>query len=248
MWMAWGGARLCAIPGKWLESLTTESIVNGAIPVGASTYRFVFRTSGSPVVFTIQFWQICIVKTTGLPEVLNTNLYVDAPTGMAPFTIDSVVSDSSHFPGIAHKRAPPQAIHIRDNAIHGGTQRGLVVRAGYNPLNTISGNTINGNHYALDLVADALPVLGANTLGGNVTDTLLLHGGTLPVSHTLPQLGFRWRVTQPMVVDAGATLTVLAGDTVAFDDLASLTIGGAPPAALNPAGAAGAGGPVSPAP
>ena len=187
-----------------------------------------------------QICQNCIVKTTGLPEVLNTNLYVDAPTGVAPFTIDSVVSDSSHFHGIVVKRAPPQGIQIRDNAIQRATQTGLVVRAGYNPLNTISGNTINGNHYALDLVADALPVLAANTLGGNVTDTLLLHGGTLPVSHTLPQLGFRWRVTQPMVVDAGATLTVLAGDTVVFDDLASLTIGGAQPAALNAAGTAGA--------
>jgi len=191
-----------------------------------------------------QFCQNCEVKTTGFFEPLNTNLYVDAPNGTAPFTIDSIVSDSSHFYGIVVKRAPPQGFRVRDNAIQHAVQTGLVIRAGYNPLDTISGNIISGNQYAVDLVADVLPVFdgGANNLAGNVRDTLLLHGGTLSIADTLPQLGggFRWRVTQPMVVDGGAAFTVLAGDTVTFDDLASLTIGGASPSAFRALGTPGA--------
>ena len=188
-----------------------------------------------------QICQNCIVKTTGLPEVLSTNLYVDAPTGTAPFTIDSVVSDSSHFHGIVVKRAPPEGVRVRDNVIQHAAQTGLVIRGAYNPKDTISGNTISGNQYAVDVVADVLPQFdaSANTLTGNIRDTLLLHGGTLSIADTLPQLGFRWRVTQPMSVDAGAEFTVLAGDTVTFDDLASLTIGGGQPAALHAVGTAG---------
>ncbi len=185
-----------------------------------------------------QICQNCIVKTTGLPEVLNSTLWVDAPTGTAPFDIDSVVSDSSHFYGIVVKRAPPQGIRVRDNTIRNAAFTGLVLRGQHNSQDVISGNTITGNHYAVDLPADVLPQFdaGVNNLAGNVTDTLLLHGGTLAVSDTLPRLGFRWRVTQPMVVDSGATFTVEAGDTVTFDDLASLTIGGAQPSALQAAG------------
>jgi YVTN family beta-propeller protein len=215
---------------------------------------FLGAQSGTPVVRHIRLagggyqpqsqiiCQNCFVKTTGFSETLNTNLYVDAPTGTAPFIIDSVVSDSSHFYGIVVKRAPPQGFRVRDNVIQDAAQTGLVIRAGYNPLDEISGNVISGNQYAVDVVADVLPVFdgGANNLTGNVRDTLLLHGGTLSINDTLPQLGFRWRVTQPMVVDAGAEFTVLAGDTVVFDDLASLTIGGASPAALQAAGTAGA--------
>ncbi|TMQ05188.1 MAG: hypothetical protein E6J91_41200, partial [Deltaproteobacteria bacterium] len=165
-----------------------------------------------------QICQNCIVKTTGLPEVLNSALWVDAPTGTAPFAIDSVVSDSSHFYGIVVKRAPPQGIRVRDNTIRNAAATGLVLRGPHNAQDVISGNTITGNHYAVDLPADVLPQFdaGVNNLAGNVADTLLLHGGTLAVSDTLPRLGFRWRVTQPLVVDSGATFTVEAGDTVTF--------------------------------
>ncbi len=215
---------------------------------------FLGSQSGTPVVRHIrfvkggyqpttgQFCQNCIVKTTGFHEILNSTLWVDAPSGTAPFDIDSVVSDSSHFYGIVVKRAPPQGVRVRDNTIRNATFTGLVLRSGYNSQDVISGNTITGNHYAVDLPADVLPQFdaGANNLAGNVTDTLLLHGGTLAVSDTLPRLGFRWRVTQPLVVDAGAEFTVLAGDTVVFDDPASLTIGGAAPAALHAAGTAAA--------
>src|SRR6266516_804825 len=189
-----------------------------------------------------QICQNCIVKTTGFNEILNSTLWVDAPTGTAPFDIDSVVSDSSHFYGIVVKRAPPQGIRVRDNTIRNATFTGLVLRGQHNSQDVISGNTITGNHYAVDLPADVLPQFdaGANNLAGNVTDTLLLHGGTLAVSDTLPRLGFRWRVTQPMVVDSGATFTVEAGDTVTFDALASLTIGGGTPSALNAVGTPGA--------
>jgi YVTN family beta-propeller protein len=116
------------------------------------------------------------------------------------------------------------------------------MRGRHNAQDVISGNTITGNQYAVDVQADVLPQFDAavNNLATNVTDTLLLHGGTLSVSDTLPQLGFRWRVTQGVVVDSGATFTVLAGDTVVFDDLASLTIGGGAPSAFHAAGSAGA--------
>jgi YVTN family beta-propeller protein len=185
-----------------------------------------------------QVCQNCLVKTTGFFEPLNANLYVDAPTGSAPFVIELIDSDSSHFYGIVVKRAPPQGFQVRDNTIQRAAVTGLVVRAPYNPLDAINGNTLTGNHYALDVTAGVLPLTGPNTLAGNLTDTLLLHGGTLPVSDTLPQLGFRWRVTQPMVVD-GAEFTVMAGDTVVFDDPARLIIGGASPAALQAAGTVG---------
>ena len=185
-----------------------------------------------------QICQNCIVKTTGLPEILNATLWVDAPSGTAPFDIDSVTSDSSHFHGIVVKRAPPQGVRVRDNTIRGATFTGLVMRGRHNALDVVSGNTISGNHYAVDVPADVLPQFdaGVNSLAGNVADTLLLHGGTLAVNDTLPRLGFRWRVTQGVVVDSGATLTVLAGDTVVFDDLASLTIGGGAPSAFHAAG------------
>jgi len=179
------------------------------------------------------------VKTTGFFEPLNANLYLDAPTGTAPVVIDSVVSDSSHFYGIVVKRTPPPGVQVRDDSISNAAAAGLVWRAAYNPNDDISGNTLVGNHYALDVTADVLPRVPSNTLASNVTDTLLLHGGTVPVTQTLPQLGFRWRVTQPVVVDSGAVFTVAAGDTVTFDPAGSLTIGGATPSALNAAGTVG---------
>jgi YVTN family beta-propeller protein len=213
---------------------------------------FLGAQSGTPVVRHLrlarggyqpdlgQVCQNCLVKTTGFFEPLNTNLYVDAPTGTAPFVIDSVVSDSSHLYGIVVKRSPPQGAQVRDNSINHAASAGLVWRASFNPNDDISGNTLVGNHYAVDVVADVLPKVPANTLSGNVTDTLLLHGGTVPVTQTLPQLGFRWRVTQAVVVDSGAVFSVLPGDTVTFDPAGSLTIGGAIPSALNAAGTVGA--------
>ncbi|HYU67009.1 MAG TPA: Ig-like domain-containing protein, partial [Jatrophihabitantaceae bacterium] len=177
----------------------------------------------------------------GFFEPLNANLWVDAPLGSAPLAIDSIVSDSSYFHGIVVKRGPPQGIRVRDNLIRQSAGTGLVSRARqYNAADTISGNTITGNFYALDLPAHVLPGLGANTFAGNARDTLLLHGGTLVASDTLPQLGFRWRVTQSVTVDSGAVFSVLAGDTVVFDPNVMLTIGGAVPSALNATGTVGA--------
>jgi YVTN family beta-propeller protein len=187
-----------------------------------------------------QVCQNCLIKTTGFFEPLNTSLYVDAPNGTAPFTIDSVVSDSSHLYGIAVKRTPPQGVQLRDDSISNAAWAGLAWRGAYNPNDDISGNTLVGNHYALDITADVLTEVPSNSLTGNLTDTLLLHGGTVPVTQTLPQLGFRWRVTQPVVVDSGAVFTVAAGDTVTFDPAGSLTIGGATPSALNAVGTPGA--------
>jgi len=183
-----------------------------------------------------QVCQNCLIKTTGFFEPLNTSLFVDAPNGTAPFTIDSVVSDSSHLYGIAVRRTPPLGVQVRDDSISNAAAAGLVWRAPYNPNDDISGNTLVGSHYALDIVADVLPKVPSNNLASNVTDTLLLHGGTVPVTQTLPDLAFRWRVTQPVVVDSGAVFTVVAGDTVTFDPAGSLTIGGATPSALNAVG------------
>ncbi len=212
---------------------------------------FLGSQSGTPVVrhmrlvrggYQPQLGQVCLnclIKTTGFFEPLNTSLYIDAPSGTAPFTIDSVVSDSSHLYGIAVKRTPPQGVQVRDDSISNAAAAGLVWRAAYNPNDDISGNTLVGNHYALDVVADVLPKVPSNNLTGNLTDTLLLHGGTVPLTQTLPDLAFRWRVTQPVVVDSGAVFTVAAGDTVTFDPAGSLTIGGATPSAFSAAGTLG---------
>ena len=212
---------------------------------------FLGAQSGTPVVRHLrlarggyqpqlgQVCQNCLIKTTGFFEPLNANLYVDAPTGTAPLVIDWVVSDPTHFSGMVVTRPPPRGVLARHDSISNAAAAGLVWRASYNPNDDISGNTLVGNHYALDVVADVLPKVPTNALAANLTDTLLLHGGTVPVTQTLPQLGFRWRVTQPVVVDSGAVLTVAAGDTVTFDPAGSLTIGGATPSALNAAGTVG---------
>jgi len=183
-----------------------------------------------------QVCQNCEVLVKGFFEPLTTTLFVDAPTGTAPIVIDSVVSDSSHFYGIVVKRTPPQGVQVRDDSISNAAAAGLVWRAPYNPNDDISGTTLVGNHYALDVVADVLAHVASNTLAANVTDTLLLHGGTVAVTLTLPDPAFRWRVTQPVVVDSGAVFTVAAGDTVTFDPAGSLTIRRATPAALNAMG------------
>ncbi len=186
-----------------------------------------------------QVCQNCLVKTTGFFEPLNANLYVDAPTGTAPFVIDSVVSDSSHLYGIVVKRSPPQGLQVRDDSIRNAASAGLVWRASYNLNDDFASNILVGNRYAVDVVADVLPKVQSNILTGNLTDTLLLHGGTVPFAQTLPRLGFRWRVTQPVVVDSGAVFNVTAGDTVTFDPAGSLTIGGATPSALDAPGTLG---------
>ncbi|HEY3280284.1 MAG TPA: hypothetical protein VGJ83_07205 [Gemmatimonadales bacterium] len=180
------------------------------------------------------------VIVIGFFEPLNANLWVDAPIGSAPFAIDSVVSDSSAFHGIVVKRGPPLGFQVRDNLIRQSAGVGLVARVRrFNPADQISGNTLTGNLYALDIPADVLPGLLTNSLTGNNKDTLLLHGGTLAVSDTLPQLGSRWRVTQNVTVDSGAVLSVLPGDTVTFDFNVRLKIGGDVPSALNAVGTSG---------
>ncbi len=56
-WTPWGGVRFTTMPYWWLESLTTESIANGAVPLGASTYRVVLSGLKKPRTSTSQFRQ-----------------------------------------------------------------------------------------------------------------------------------------------------------------------------------------------
>jgi hypothetical protein len=70
------------------------------------------------------------------------------------------------------------------------------------------------------------PGLYPNAVTGNQRDTLLLEGGVLTTSATLPKYpGVPWRVRGPVFIDGGATLAIAPGDTVAFDDSTFIQVG-----------------------
>ena len=183
----------------------------------------------------------CEVLVQGGFEPFTANLYVDAPIGSAPFVVDSVESDSSRFRGIVIKRSPPAGLQLRNSRVTNSAATGLVVLTAYNPNDTIAANVLSGNYNPLDIDPAALPALGINSVIGNARDTLWLRAGTLIASDTLPDFaGAPWWVTGALVVDSGATLTILPGDTVFFKDSVSLTIGGGTPSGLDAHGSAGA--------
>jgi len=111
------------------------------------------------------------------------------------------------------------------------------------PGDSIANNVATGNAaYPLQIDPARLPVLFGNAFAGNGRDTMLLTGGTLSHNATLIKVaGVPWRVNNLVQLDSGAVLTIAARDTIAFDSLASLTVGDSTPAALR---AISTGGPV----
>jgi YVTN family beta-propeller protein len=91
---------------------------------------------------------------------------------------------------------------------------------------SIAGNTFPGTQYALSLTAAALRALQFNPVTTAASDTLLFTGGLLTANVTLPNYsGYVWRATRTTTIDSGATFTLAAGDTVAFDSLAGILVG-----------------------
>ena len=91
---------------------------------------------------------------------------------------------------------------------------------------SISGNTFPGTQYALSMTAAGLRALQANGITTAASDTLLLTGGLLTASATLPTFpGYVWHATAMTNIDSSAILTISPGDTIAFDSIAGILVG-----------------------
>lgn len=192
-----------------------------------------WRTSGTP-------WAGVALGAQSAPDSLDflrivgggtagAGLSVAATAGVAAFTAQTVVVDSSSGYGIAVTALPVGAtLVLQADTARASGAAGLYVTV---PLGTgagssIAGNALIGNGYPAEFWAGALPALGVNTAGGNVRDTLLLDGGTVTGAASLPAVpGVPWRVTGAVGVDSGGALRVVQGQTVFFDDTASVTVG-----------------------
>jgi YVTN family beta-propeller protein len=197
---------------------------------------FLGRQTGSPALHHVR-----IVGGGYNPAAsVTANLLVDAAGGAGPMAIDSLTSDSSRGHGIVILSAPASGFRVRDDSIRNSAGIGLLIGARGTAADTISGNVLSGNGYPLSLAAGALPGLGANAVGTNVRDTLLITGGRLTANATLPYVpGSVWRALGTTTVDSGAILTIAARDTVAFDTSAGIVVGAQAPAALAADGAGG---------
>jgi YVTN family beta-propeller protein len=116
--------------------------------------------------------------------------------------------------------------------MEGGTQ--------LNAGDSIAGNTFPGTQYALSLTAAALRALQFNPVTTAASDTLLFTGGLLTADATLPNYpGYVWRGMRTTTIDSSATFTLAAGDTIAFDSIAGIVVGGQAPGALAADGSTG---------
>lgn len=125
--------------------------------------------------------------------------------------------------------AAPNVRVTGNNLAGGGIGLGGFISGGaqLTAADSLGPNTIDGNGYAVALTPGSLPAFYQTTLGlTNVTDTLLLEGGSLNADAQLPHFpNFVWRALGGITVGGNATLNLAAGNTVAFDSIAGVLIG-----------------------
>ena len=156
---------------------------------------------------------------------------------------------------------PDRGFKVVGNSVQGnGTGLGTFTQGGtqLTAADSIAGNSYVGNGHAVSLSVASLRAFYDTVIPANLSDTLLLFGGSLTANARLPRVpGFVWHVTGAIAVDSNATFTIAAGDTVTFDTLAvlggpgipafvqgfpslpaAITIGGLQPGALAAVGTA----------
>ncbi len=144
------------------------------------------------------------------------------------------------FAGVANVKA------VADTARSNTVGFALFTDAGVSavaPGDSVAGNVATGNTlYPLSLDIRRLPVLFPNSFTGNGRDTLLVDGHRVTFTDTLPHFaGLPWRVTHgPIQIDSGGSLTLAAGDTLAFDPQLGIVVGASGTGVLAAPGTAGA--------
>jgi YVTN family beta-propeller protein len=182
-----------------------------------------------------------LVLNTGIAS-SDTNAAGVVITGAgAGVEIRRTLSDNNAGYGFAVGAAPVRL--VGDSARGNAVGLGAFIDGGaqLTAQDSVANNDFGpGNRYPMRITAGALPLLRTNAATGALRDTLLLDGGFLTADATLPYVaGLTWRALDRVVVDSGATFTIAARDTVAFDTSAGLVIGERLPAALAADGSAG---------